>query len=93
MPSIHHSSHPVAAIAERLYCSAALRHLLFLLAAATTILLLGYYFGTFDQSVHIPFLRQAVDPTLYPGDRFFDLRHQFFSYFWFFFEPFYRLWA
>jgi len=52
---------------------------------------MGYYFGTFDQSSHIPFLKKYADPSLFPGDAFFDLRFTHYSYFWFFFLPFYRL--
>lgn len=64
-----------------------------LLAIATlfAILFLGYHFGTFDQSIHIPFLKKFADPTLYPNDHFLDLRFTHFSYFWFFFIPLYKL--
>jgi hypothetical protein len=64
-----------------------------LLAVATLISIsfIGYHFGTFDQAIHIPFLKKYADPTLYPNDPFFDLRLTHYSYFWFFFLPFYRL--
>lgn len=66
------------------------RQLLFVVLAFFTILLSGYYFGTFDQSIHIPFLKKEIDPTLFPGDPFFDLRKTHFSYFWYMFHPFYK---
>ena len=77
--------------AHRLSSSPARRQLLFAGATLFTIFFVGYHFGTFDQAVHIPFLKKYADPTLYPGDRFLDLRLQHNSYFWFFFLPFYRL--
>ncbi len=66
-------------------------HLFLLALTLATITLIGYHVGTFDQVVHIPFLKKFVDPTLFPNDPFFDLRFEHFSYFWFFFQPFYRL--
>jgi len=77
--------------AERLSSSARQRHLFFLAATFLTILLIGYHFGTFDQAIHIPFLKKYADSSLFPGDKFFDLRFQHYSYFWFFFQPFYKL--
>lgn len=71
--------------------SAVRRHLLFIVATFLTISFAGYYFGTFDQASHIPFLEKHIDSTLFPGDHFFDLRFLHYSYFWLFFEPFYRL--
>lgn len=68
-----------------------LRHALFLLAAVLAILFIGYHFGTQDQTIHIPFLKIKSDPTLYPGDPFFEMRHQHYSYFWRLFIPAYRL--
>ena len=76
--------------AERLAGSATRRHWLFLGASLFTLLFVGYHFGTFDQTIHIPFLKKYADPTLYPGDPFFELRFQHYSYFWFLFLPFYR---
>ena len=67
------------------------RHLLFALATIATVLFVGYYFGTFDQTIHIPFLKKYANPTLFPNDPFLELRFQHYSYFWRFFEPFYRL--
>jgi len=78
-------------LADRLMRSALLRHLLFLVAALFAVVLIGYHFGTFDQSVHIPYLKKSVDPSLYPGDKFLDLRFVHYSFFWFIFQPFYRL--
>lgn len=78
------------AFAERLSRSAVWRHLLFLAATFFTIAFLGYHFGTGDQVIHIPFLKQAADPSLYPNDPFLALRHLHYSYFWFAFLPFYQ---
>lgn len=68
-------------------------YLCILLALVTlfTITFMGYHFGTFDQSIHIPFLKKFADPTLYPNDHFLDLRFTHFSFFWFFFIPLYKL--
>lgn len=72
--------------------SARWRHALFAVASLLAILLIGYHFGTFDQVIHLPFLKKFVDPTLYPAnEEFFNLRFQHYSYFWFLFVPFYRL--
>lgn len=78
-------------LSERFARSPRLRHLLFLAATCCTLAFLGYYFGTFDQVIHIPFLKKDVDPSLYPNDPFFALSAQHYSYFWFLFRPFYRL--
>lgn len=78
-------------LADRFYSSAIQRHLLFLSITFFTIAFVGYHFGTFDQVSHIPFLKKYADPSLFPGDKFFDIRFQMYSYFWFFFQPFYRL--
>ncbi len=67
-----------------------LRHLFFVALTAATIGFLGYYFGTFDQASHIPFLKKYADPSLFPGDSFLNLRNLHFSYFWLLFLPFYR---
>ena len=64
------------------------RHLFFLLLSFIIIGITGYYFGTFDQSMHIPFLKKEVFPALYPNDPFFDLRKTHYSYFWLLFRPF-----
>ena len=60
-------------LAEKLQHSALSRHLLFLSATFLTILLIGYNFGTFDEAMHIPFLKSTADPTLYPGDTMIEL--------------------
>jgi hypothetical protein len=78
-------------IANRINQSQAARHLFFLIVTTLTILFMGYQFGTFDQTVHIPFLKANANPTLYPNDPFVALRHEHYSYFWFLFLPFYRL--
>jgi len=67
------------------------RHLFFLFLTALIVGCYGYYFGTFDQSSHIPFLKKTIDPSLFPNDRFFDLRTLHYSYFWLLFVPFYKL--
>jgi len=67
------------------------RLLFFLLWTILTIVLIGYYFGTFDQSSHIPFLKKTVDGSLYPNDKFFSLRLKHYSYFWFLFIPFVKV--
>jgi len=67
------------------------RNILFFVATLFVVTFIGYHFGTFDQSIHIPFLKKMADPSLYPNDRFFDLRFSHFSYFWFLFIPFYRI--
>ncbi len=77
-------------LADNLAQSAPRRHALFFGAAVFTIVFIGYHFGTFDQAIHIPFLKKYVDPTLFPNDPFFELRNQHYSFFWFFFQPFYR---
>ncbi|MBI2443529.1 MAG: hypothetical protein HYV40_06540 [Candidatus Levybacteria bacterium] len=64
------------------------RHALFLLLSLFVIGITGYYFGTFDQAIHIPFLKKILDPTLYPNDPFFALRDTHYSYFWYIFYPF-----
>lgn len=78
-------------LANRLSRSARWRHTLFALASFAAILLIGYHFGTFDQVVHLPFLKKFADPGLYPAnEEFFKLRFQHYSYFWFLFLPFYQ---
>lgn len=78
-------------IASLFDSSVLFRHLFFLVLALVIILISGYYFGTFDQSIHIPFLKKAVDPSLYPNDPFFELSKTHYSYFWYLFQPLYRL--
>lgn len=73
-------------LAEKLW----LRTMLFLAAALAAIWLGGYHFGTFDQSIHIPFLRKFADAGLYPADAFLNLRNEHYSYFWLLFLPAYR---
>lgn len=76
--------------ANRLSRSWGSRHLFFLGVTLLSVLSIGYHFGTFDQSIHIPFLKALADPTLYPNDAFVALRLEHYSYFWFLFIPFYR---
>ena len=73
--SFHLSEHPFQ------------RHLFFLGLAVLTVAINGYHFGTFDQVFHITFLKKFLDPALYPGDPFLDLRWYHFSFFWFPFIP------
>ncbi|RPI32636.1 MAG: hypothetical protein EHM70_08470 [Chloroflexota bacterium] len=55
-----------------------------------SLLLIGYHTGSFDQSIHLPFLKAWADPTLYPTDPFIRLRYEQYSFFWFLFLPFAR---
>ena len=73
--SFHFSKHPFQ------------RHIFFLGLAVLTVAFNGYHFGTFDQVFHITFLKKFLDPGLYPGDPFLDLRWFHFSFFWFPFIP------
>ena len=77
-------------LADRIARNAVLRHALFLVAALAAIFISGYHFGTFDQVIHIPFLKKFADPSLYPNDPFLDLRYEHYSYFWQLFIPAYR---
>jgi len=63
----------------------------FLCASALAVAITGYYFGTYDQDIYIPFLRAFANPSLYPGDPLLALREVKYSFFWFAFLPFYRL--
>lgn len=78
------------AFANRIASTPWQRHALFLAATLVTVVLVGYHFGTFDQTIHIPFLKKYAQPELFPNDPFLELRTQHYSYFWFFFQPFYR---
>lgn len=79
------------AFANKLQHSFLLRHAFFFIATLLTILILGYYFGTFDQSIHIPFLKQFVNPTLYPNDPLLGLRFTHYSFFWYPFAYFLKI--
>lgn len=74
-------------LATKLQHSAPSRHLLYLASTFITILLIGYNFGTFDEAMHIPFLKSTADPSLYPGDAMIELHSIYYSYFWYFFVP------
>jgi hypothetical protein len=78
------------AFANRIATQGRLRHLTFLAAAVFSVMIIGYHFGTFDQCIHIPFLKAGVNPALYPGDPFIALRGSQPSFFWYAFWPFYR---
>ncbi len=77
-------------ISVRIWKSKWYQILLFSLATFITLNLLGYYFGSFDQAIHIPFLKKYADPSLYPYDSFLYLRQYHYSFFWFLFIPFYK---
>lgn len=79
------TSDRITAFAARLAASPWRQHLLFALATAVTVVVVGYHTGTGDQSIHLPFLSKWADPSLFPGDRFLDLRLTHYSYFW---QPF-----
>jgi hypothetical protein len=80
----------LSSLADRLEKKTLLRHVLFLGATLLTIVVSGYHFGTFDQVVHIPFLKKLSDPSLYPTDPFLNLRDEHYSFFWMMFIPAYR---
>jgi len=77
-------------ISQKIEKKAIYQHLLFAVATFITICFLGYYFGTFDQASHIPFLKKNVDSSLYPKDVFFTLCSSHYSFFWFLFKAFYQ---
>lgn len=81
----------MSSLAHRFESSTLQRHLLFAALTLFTIAFLGYHIGTFDQSVHFPFLKKFVDSSLYPNDPFIDLRLTKYTYFWRLFEPLYRM--
>ena len=81
----------LANISAQLNVSARKRHFLFLAATLTTVLLIGYQYGTFDEAMHIPFLKSMVNPGLYPGDKMLTLQSIYYSYFWFMFIPFLKM--
>jgi len=66
--------------ADRLAKKTLLRHALFFGIAMIAIWANGYHFGTFDQVVHIPFLKKFADPGLYPADAFLNLRSEHYSF-------------
>lgn len=74
-------------IAQTLQNSARARHLLFLAATLATVLLIGYNFGTFDEAMHVPFLKATAYPGMYAGDAMIGLHSIYYSYFWHFFVP------
>ena len=78
-------------MADLCWISPLYRFVLFSLLTLFIVFAYGYYFGTFDQASHIPFLKKTVDPTLFPQDHFFDLRTSHYSYFWLLFIPFYKV--
>ncbi|MCX6082807.1 MAG: hypothetical protein NTW32_25040 [Chloroflexi bacterium] len=81
----------ISRLTDQLGVSQHKRHLLYLAATITTTLLIGYQFGTFDEAMHIPFLKDIANPALYPGDEMLALHNIYYSYFWLFFIPFLKL--
>ena len=80
----------VSAFADQLARKNLLRAIFFLGLALLAIWVNGYHFGTFDQVVHIPFLKKLSDPGLYPNDPFLNLSSEHYSFFWQMFIPAYR---
>ena len=78
-------------VVDSLEKSLASRHLLFSLATVVSIGLTGYRFGTYDQTLLIPFLKHSADPGLYAADPFTVLMAQHYTFFWSLFVPVYRL--
>ncbi len=78
-------------LAQQLRNSRLHRHLFFLILSAIAITFIGYRFGTFDQTFHIPFLKTYANPALYPTDPIVELRWQNYSFFWHGLQPFYEL--
>ncbi|MDX9993169.1 MAG: hypothetical protein RBS68_14105 [Anaerolineales bacterium] len=74
-------------VASQLNISTAKRHLFFLAATLATVLFIGYNFGTFDEAMHIPFLKAVAYPSMYDGDAMIGLHNIYYSYFWHFFVP------
>ncbi len=77
-------------VALKISRSRPIKHLFFFVLTLFSVLTMSYHFGTFDQSIHIPFLKALSDPSLYPGDPFVALRSSHYSYFWYMFIPFYQ---
>jgi len=78
-------------LAQLCYTRLFVRHALFLVCTLITLGVLGYHFGTFDQFVHIAFLKKYADPTLYANDAFINaMWTENYSYFWYLFVPFRR---
>jgi hypothetical protein len=77
----------LAQLSQTLQHSARARHLLFFCATLSTVLLIGYNFGTFDEAMHIPFLKAEANPGMYDGDTLIGLHSIYYSYFWHFFVP------
>jgi hypothetical protein len=80
----------ICTLADALAKKRLLRHIIFLGVTLLAIWMNGYHFGTFDQVVHIPFLKKIADPSLYPTDAFLNLRSEHYSFFWLLFIPAYK---
>ncbi len=81
----------LTSISRKIWQKKIYQYIFFALSSLITIFLMGYYFGTFDQASHIPYLKKYADPSLFPNDKFFDIRYFHYSFFWFFFIPFYHM--
>lgn len=81
----------LTSISNKIWEKKVYQYIFFAVASLITICFMGYYFGTFDQASHIPYLKKYADPSLFPNDKFFDIRYFHYSFFWFFFIPFYQL--
>lgn len=79
--------HSLTSLAEKCERSVRVRIVFFAILTVATLLLYGYYFGTFDQASHIPFLKKFANPSLFPQDPYIDLRLVHFSFFWILFIP------
>lgn len=80
----------IQVLSSSVWSSTFYRQLFFFATTVFVICSMGYYFGSFDQVVHLPFLKKFADPSLFPNDYFLNLRQYHYSFFWFFFIPLYR---
>jgi hypothetical protein len=81
----------ITSVSNKIWQKKIYQFIFFAFVSLITIFLMGYYFGTFDQASHIPYLKKYADPSFFPNDKFFDMRFFHYSFFWLFFIPFYRL--
>lgn len=81
----------LASVSDKIWQKKIYQYIFITIASLITISLMGYYFGTFDQASHIPYLKKYANLSLFPNDKFFDIRYFHYSYFWFLFIPFYRM--
>ena len=78
-------------LSNQLGTSALKRQLFFIAATLSTLLLVCYNFGTFDEAMHVPFLKSMTYPSMYAGDSMLSLQKVYYSYFWHAFVPFLKL--